>query len=130
MIKDEKVNKLENVEEIMAGIANLEYDDWKKADLRVAEIKKAEEIEGADKLLKLTLNVGEVGTRTVCAGIKKYYKTKDLGGKKVAYLSNLVPRKMKGIESQGMLLAAFTSDESKVILLTLDKDIENGSQIG
>ena len=54
----------------------------------------------------------------------------DIDGKKIAYLSNLAPRKMKGIESQGMLLAAFTSDESKVVLLTLDSDIENGSQIG
>ncbi|MAG40016.1 tRNA-binding protein [Candidatus Pacearchaeota archaeon] len=114
----------------MEGVAQLEYKDWQKADLRVAEIKKVEEIEGADKLFKLTLDVGEIGTRTICAGIKEFYESKDLANKKIAYLSNLAPRKMKGVESQGMLLAAFTDDEAKIVLLALDSDIENGSQIG
>jgi methionyl-tRNA synthetase len=128
---NEKVNKQENPKEVMAGVAKLEYKDWEKADLRVSEIKEVEEIEGADKLFKLTLDAGkELGERTVCAGIKQYYKSEDLKGKKIAYLSNLAPRKMRGIESQGMLLAAFTNDDSKVVLLTLDADIENGSQIG
>ena len=127
----EKVNKPKNIKEVMAGVAKLDYKDWQKADLRVAEIKGVEEIEGADKLFKLTLDAGsELGERTVCAGIKKYYKSKDLKGKKIAYLSNLVSRKMKGVESQGMLLAAFTNDDSNVILFTLDGDIENGSLIG
>ena len=114
----------------MEGVAELEYKDWQKVELRVAQIIKVEEIEGADKLFKLTLDVGETGERTVCAGIKKSHKPKDLTGKKIAYLSNLTPRKMKGVESQGMILAAFTDDDSKVILLSLDGDIENGSQIG
>jgi methionyl-tRNA synthetase len=128
---EEKVNKEENIEEDMANVAKLEYKDWEKADLRVAEIKNIEEIDGADKLFKLTLDAGkELGERTVCAGIKQHYKAKDLTGKKIAYLSNLAPRKMRGIESQGMLLAAFSSDDSKIVLLTLDSDIENGSQIG
>ena len=61
---------------------------------------------------------------------EEYYEAKDLTGKKVAYLSNLAPRKMRGIESCGMLLAAFTADDSNVSLLTFDKDMENGSQIG
>jgi len=127
---DQQINKEEELKEDMAGIAKLEYKDWEKADLRVAQIKSAEEIEGADKLFKITLDAGELGERIVCAGIKKYYKSKDLTDKKVAYLSNLAPRKMRGIESQGMLLAAFTEDDSNVSLLTFDKDMENGSQIG
>ena len=69
---NEKVNKLEKIQGVM--ITNeVSYDEWQKIDLRVAEIKKAEEIEGADKLWKLTLDVGELGKRIICAGIKNYY---------------------------------------------------------
>jgi methionyl-tRNA synthetase len=111
------------------GIVN--FDDWSKLDLRVAKIKEVEEIEGADKLFKLTLDVGEeIGERVICAGIKPYYTKKELKGKKIIYFSNLSPRKMKGIESQGMLLAASTEGHEKVILITPEKDIEVGSRIG
>lgn len=112
----------------MEGI--VEFKDWAKLDLRVAEIKKVEDMEGADKLYKITLYAGsEIGERIVCAGIKEYYKKKELLGKKIIYFANLKPRMMRGIESQGMLLAALTSDESKVILLSPEKDIENGSKV-
>jgi len=129
-LADQQINKEEEIDEVMANVAKLEYKDWEKADLRVAQIKLVEEIDGADKLFKITLDAGELGERIVCAGIKEYYEAKDLTGKKVAYLSNLAPRKMRGIESCGMLLAAFTADDSNVSLLTFDKDMENGSQIG
>ena len=109
------------------GIA--EFSDWEKLDLRVAEIVEVEEIEGADKLYKLTLNVGELGQRIICAGIKQYYSKEDLKGKKIIYFSNLKPRMMRGIESQGMLLAAVNKDHSKVILISPEKDIEIGSRI-
>lgn len=112
----------------MEGIAS--YEDWTKLDLRVAEIKQVEEIEGADRLYKLTLDVGKLGERTICAGIKEHYSIEELTGKKIIYFSNLAPRKLKGIESQGMLLAAYTDDESQVILLTPDKDTEAGNQVG
>lgn len=112
----------------MEGIAT--YDDWSKLDLRIAEIIKAEEIDGADKLYKLTLNVGELGEKIICAGIKKYYSIEDLNGKKIVYFSNLKPRKLMGIESQGMLLAAYTEDDSQVILLTPDKECKAGNKIG
>ena len=91
------------------GIA--EFSDWEKLDLRVAEIKKVEEIKGADKLYKLTLDVGELRERIICAGIKKYYSKDELIGKKIIYFSNLKPRILKGIESQGMLLAASTAGQ-------------------
>ncbi len=110
------------------GIA--EFSDWEKLDLRVAEIKKVEEISGADKLYKLTLDVGELGERTICAGIKSYYTKEELIGKKIIYFSNLKPRILKGIESQGMLLAASTEDHDKVVLISPEKDIEVGSRIG
>jgi len=107
----------------------VEFSDWEKLDLRVAEITEVENIEGADKLYKLTLNVGELGKRVICAGIKPYYSKEDLKDKKIIYFSNLKPRKMKGIKSQGMLLAASTKNHEKVVLISPMSDIENGSRI-
>ena len=107
-----------------------EFSDWEKIDLRVAEIINVEEIEGADKLWKLTLEVGELGERTICAGIKEFYPKGKLMNRKIIYFSNLKPRKLKGVESQGMLLAASNEDHSKVVLIAPEKDIENGSRIG
>lgn len=106
---------------------NITFDDFMKLDLRVAEIKACEDVPGADKLYKLTIDVGE--ERTIVAGIKLFYTREELVGKKIAVVANLEPRKLRGIESHGMLLAASTEDKSSVALLTLDKDITNGSKI-
>lgn len=112
------------------GIMTVNFDDWSKLDLRVAQIVKVEDIEGADKLWKLKLDVGEeIGGRVICAGIKEYYKKEDLKGKKIIYFSNLAPRKMRGVESQGMLLAASADDHSKVVLID-PGDAEVGWRIG
>ena len=113
----------------MEGIKTISFPDFEKLDLRVAEIKKAEEIEGADKLWKLTLDVDELGKRIICAGIKNYYSKEELKGKKIIIVANLEPRKMKGILSEGMLLAASTENHDNISLLTIDKKIENGSKI-
>jgi methionyl-tRNA synthetase len=112
----------------MEGI--VDFSDWEKLDLRVAEIKNVEEISGADKLYKLEIDVGEIGKRIICAGIKPYYKKGELIGKKIVYFSNLKPRELKGIQSQGMLLAASSDDRKKVVLISPEKDIENGMRIG
>jgi methionyl-tRNA synthetase len=127
--KIEKVNKDPEVKEIMEGVGQAKFEDWEKLDLRVAEIKSAEDIEGADKLWKLTLDVGELGERTICAGIKEFYSQEKLIGKKIIYFSNLKPRKMRGIESQGMLLAASNEDNSKVVLVNPKKEVSIGSEI-
>jgi len=84
-------------------------EDFAKIDLRIARIVKAEHVEGADKLLKLTLDVGEANARTVFAGIKSAYDPARLEGKLTAMVANLAPRKMKFGLSEGMVLAA--SDE-------------------
>ena len=108
----------------------IKYEDFKKVELKVGTIKKAEDIEGADKLLKLEVDLGkETGKRTICAGIKKYYKKEELIGKQIVVVVNLEPRKMRGLESQGMLLAAVNEDESKVVLISPDSDIEVGSRV-
>lgn len=105
------------------------YTDFEKLDLRVAKIKKAEDIEGADKLYKLTIDVGELGERIICAGIKQFYTKEKLKNKKIIVIANLEPRKLKGIESQGMLLAASNEDHTKVSLIFPDQDINPGNKI-
>lgn len=108
---------------------NITFDDFKKVDLRVAQIKSVEDIEGADKLYKLEIDLG-TESRTIIAGIKLHYTNKEeLIGKKIAVVTNLEPRKLRGIESHGMLLAASNEDKTLVVLLTLDRDIPNGSTI-
>jgi methionyl-tRNA synthetase len=115
----------------MEGI--VEFGDWEKLDLRVAQIKEVEDIEGADKLYKLTLDVGELGEKTICAGIKEFFSKEELKDKKIIYFSNLKPRKMRGVESCGMLLAASSfsgKGKEKVVLISPECNIENGSRVG
>ena len=132
--KNQKENNLNNkthnkIEGVMT-MSEVNYQDWEKIELRVGKIINVEDIEGADKLYKLTVDVGsEVGKRTICAGIKQHYKKDELKNKKIILFVNLAPRMMRGIESQGMLLAAVNNDESKVILISPEKDIEIGSRV-
>ena len=94
------------------------FSDWQKLELITGKILKVEEIDGADKLYKLSIDLGKKdGKRTIVAGIKPYYKKDDLKGKSCIILANLEPRKLKGIESQGMLLAAVSEDEKEVKIL-------------
>ena len=88
----------------------ISIDDFTKVDLRIAKIVSAEHVEGADKLLKLTLDIGEETTRNVFAGIKSAYDPEGLKGRLTVMVANLAPRKMKFGLSEGMVLAA--SDES------------------
>lgn len=104
--------------------SEITYDDFTQLDIRVAKIIAAEPIEGADKLLKITLDVGELGERTVAAGIKAWYSPEELIGKTVTYLANLAPRKLRGVESQGMLLAG---GEEEIALLTPEKPLVPGA---
>ena len=131
----EKVNKEINTKsnnkiEGVIQMSQIEFKEWEKIELRVGQITKVEDIKDADKLYKLTISLGKsLGHRTVCAGLKKFYSKEELEGKKIIIFVNLAPRMMKGIESQGMLLAAVNEDESKVILISPEKDIEVGSKI-
>lgn len=111
----------------------IKYEDFAKLDLRVATIKEAIPIEGADKLVLLKLDDGTEGGRQIAAGIKKHYPLCDeskakLIGKQIVIVANLEPRKMRGVESQGMLLAA--SDGDVLQLLTIDGMVAAGSKVG
>ncbi|MBS3135307.1 hypothetical protein J4406_03000 [Candidatus Woesearchaeota archaeon] len=104
----------------------INFNDFKKVELKVGEILEVEDITNADKLYLLKVDTGE--ERTLVAGIKKNYSKKELIGKKIIVVCNLEEKELKGIKSQGMLLAA--SDDEKVVLLTVDKNVGNGSRIG
>lgn len=125
----QKTNKSEKIVGVMSA-GEIDFKDWSELDIRVAEVKSVEDIPGADKLYKLNLDVGDLGERTICSGLKNYYSKEDLEGRKIIYFSNLKPRVMMGVESQGMLLAASTDDHSKVSLLKPDAEIANGTRIG
>ncbi|WP_451919110.1 methionine--tRNA ligase [Thermoanaerobacter ethanolicus] len=116
----------EKAEEEEKKIDYITIEDFAKIQLRVAEILEAEKVEGSDKLIKMKLKVGEE-TRQIVGGIARYYTPEELIGKKIIIVYNLEPKKLKGIESQGMLLAAST--EGKMSLLTVDRDIESGAKI-
>lgn len=101
-------------------------DDFKKTKICVAEILEASPVEGADKLLKFKVNIGSE-IRSVVSGIAKYYKPEETLGKKVLFVSNLVPVKLRGVDSQGMLLT--TVEKKKVKLIEIDSLVPNGTLI-
>lgn len=105
----------------------IQYDDFAKLDIRIGTVVAAEPIEGADKLIKCTVDLGQLGERTIVSGIKEWKSPEELVGKKLPYLVNLAPRMLRGVESQGMLLAA--SDERGVVLLLPERDITAGSKL-
>ncbi len=107
---------------------NVSFGDWQKLDLRVGEIIEVEDIKGADKLYKLKIDLG-TETRIVLAGLKEHYTKEELQGQRCITFYNLEPRKLKGIESQGMILAAVNDDHSEVKLIQPNGDIELGSRI-
>ena len=104
------------------------FSDWEKLDIRVAEILEVEEIKGADKLYKLKIDLG-TETRILVAGLKPYYTKDELEGRKVIVFTNLEPRTIKGIKSQGMVLAAVNEDKSVVKLLSASGEIELGCKV-
>jgi methionyl-tRNA synthetase len=104
-------------------------EDFTKVEMRVGQIKTAERIVGADKLLKLTVDIG-TEIRQICAGIAQYYEPEKLIGRKVAVVVNLAPRKLRGVESNGMIVAASVGPEGRPVLAGFpDEDVEIGSRL-
>ncbi len=106
---------------------NVSFDQFKQLDLRVAQIKNCDDIQGADRLYKLTIDMGE--ERQIVAGIKGHYTKEELIGRKIIVLANLEPRTIRGLTSHGMLLAASDQAKTAIVLITTDKDIPNGSTV-
>jgi methionyl-tRNA synthetase len=105
----------------------ISIDTFKQIDLRVAEILAAEKVEKADKLLKLKIRVGEE-ERQLVAGIAQHYKPEELIGKRIVIVANLEPAKIRGIESQGMILAASTED-GKLAIIVPEREIPSGAKV-
>lgn len=106
---------------------NITFEDFKKLDIRIGKILMAEKVEGTDKLLKLEVGFGSE-KRQIVSGIAEFYKPEDLVGKECPFLVNLEPRVIKGVESQGMILAISAGD--KIVLLKPQKKVPEGSAVG
>ncbi|MGH9689482.1 MAG: methionine--tRNA ligase subunit beta, partial [Candidatus Acidiferrales bacterium] len=111
-----------------AGAAKIAIEDFAKVELRVGVVKSAERIPKADKLLKVMVDIGDE-VRQVLAGIALAYAPEELVGRKVVVVTNLAPRKMRGLESNGMLLAASAGADGKPVLCTFTEDIAPGSKV-
>jgi len=103
-------------------------EDFAKVEMRVGQVKTAERIVGADKLLKLTVDIGSE-IRQICAGIAQYYEPEALIGRKVVVVVNLAPRKLRGVESNGMIVAASVGPEGRPVLAGFQEDVEVGARL-
>lgn len=128
LLETKKMNEEENnTSEVPALKDEIVFDDFMKMDLRVGEIKTAEKVEKSNKLLKFSVDMG-LETRTILSGVAKHFSAEEMVGKKVTVMANLAPRKIMGIESQGMLLFAENSD-GKLVAVSPGADAQNGATI-
>ena len=104
-------------------------DDFLKVDLRVVKILSAEEVPDSQKLLRLIVDMGNDEKRQIIAGIKKSYKPEELIGRQVVIVSNLKPRKLAGLESQGMIVATH-DDQDNIVLIGPEKEVSSGNKLG
>jgi len=111
-----------------AASPRITIDDFAKVDLRVGQVISAERVKGADKLLHLKVDIGEAAPRTIVAGIATAYQPEQLVGRKVVIVANLEPRKLRGIESQGMIVAASLEGGSPVLAAFLE-DVPVGARL-
>ena len=140
-IEDEAIQyQLNKLEEIKKANAAAEYkpndikptvsfEDFEKLDIRVGTIKNCEKVKKANKLLKFTIDDGTGTDRTIVSGIAKFYNPEELTGKQVCFIANFAPRKLMGIESQGMILSAENHDGS-LSVTRIDREVKSGSQVG
>jgi tRNA-binding protein len=101
-------------------------DEFKRMDLRIGLVKSAEKIPGSEKLIKLTVDLGELGERQIIAGLAKWYKPEDFVGKYIVVIANLKPKKLMGFESQGMLLA---TDTDPPVIIVAEKPVKPGARL-
>ena len=106
---------------------NISFEDFQKLDIRVGTVLECTKVPKADKLLCFKIADG-LENRTIVSGISKFYKPEELVGKQVCFIANLAPRKLKGIESQGMILSALNYDES-LSVITVDREVKPGSEV-
>ncbi len=105
----------------------ISIDDFVKIEIRVGEVKSVEIVEGADKLYKLSVDLGEDNERQILSGIREMVQVEDLLGKQFPFITNLEPRKIRGLESQGMILAG--GEEGEFALFNPTKKLKNGTKL-
>lgn len=123
-----KVNEENTKVEILNGKPEILFDDFEKMDIRIGTVLEAEKVKGTDKLLKLRIDTG-IDVRTVVSGIALYYTPEEMLGKQVSILVNLAPRKIKGIESNGMILMAENAKGELSLVSPVKDDVNNGSVV-
>ena len=106
---------------------SISIDEFSKIDLRVGRIVEAEDVPGSKKLLKLKVDLGELGTRQILSGIKQWYRPEELIGKYVVVVANLKPKKMLGLESQGMILLADLPE--RPIFISPEEEVPPGTKV-
>lgn len=110
----------------------INYDDFKKVEMTIGEIKTAEKVEGSEKLYKLSVYFGGEGetddTRQIISGIQQSFSIEELIGKRCAFVTNLEPRKIMGLDSNGMILAVKNEEEGKLKLFEVDNSIKPGTK--
>ncbi|HEY4738957.1 MAG TPA: methionine--tRNA ligase subunit beta, partial [Candidatus Acidoferrales bacterium] len=111
-----------------AADAKIAIEDFAKVQMRVGIVQTAERIQGADKILKLTVDIGDE-VRQIVAGLAVSYQPEELIGKKVVVVVNLAPRKLRGVESNGMIVAASVGPEGKPVLCTFAEDVPAGAKL-
>jgi methionyl-tRNA synthetase len=123
-------NQADGTKQAAVAVAEkIAIDDFIKVELRAATILEAERVPKADKLLRLIIDAGEEQPRQILAGIAEYYAPEEVVGRKIVIVANLAPRKMRGFESNGMLLAASVGEEGRPVLATFGEDVPNGTRL-
>ena len=126
--KEEKSEKAAETPAEEDKVPEISFDDFMKVQLRVGEIIACEPVPKSNKLLKETVKFGDE-VRTIVSGIAKHYKPEEMVGKKVVFVTNLAPRKVCGIMSEGMIMAA-EDEDGTLSLIVPDKDIKSGANLG
>jgi methionine--tRNA ligase beta chain len=106
---------------------DISFEEFKKTELRVGKVKNVEEVEGLDKLYKLEIDLGETKPRTILAGVKEFFQPYELLGKNVVVVANLEPKEVRGVSSEGMLLAAEV--DGRPILIVPEEEVKPGTTV-
>lgn len=127
-VAQSQINEAKAEEEAEKKTEPITIDDFAKVELKTGKVLECKKVEGADKLLQSQIQIGRE-VRTILSGIAKWYKPEEMVGKNVVVVTNLPPRKMRGVMSEGMILAA-SDDEGNLKVITTDGDIKSGSEVG
>lgn len=128
-IQEKQIKEYEKENAKVEAKPQIVFDDFEKVELKVGTILNSEKVEKSDKLLKNTIRIGNE-TRTIVSGIAEHYKPEDIIGKQVVVVTNLAPRKIRGIESNGMVLCAFNDETKTLKIISPEKEVEDGITVG